>query len=253
MPSKAESVDRSSGKESASAAQYVRFLETLTNQEVSVVGGKNASLGEMLQTLQEDGVRVPGGFSTTADAYREYLRANAMEDRLREKLQAMQEGERTLHQTGQSIRRMIRGGEFPPAIAEAIRQAYRELSARDAEEEIAVAVRSSATAEDLPEASFAGQQETYLNVVGEAELLDACRKCYASLFTDRAINYRERHGFDHLDVALSVGIQKMVRADQAGSGVMFSLDTESGFPDVVLIDATWGLGENIVQGTVTPD
>ncbi len=253
MGTEAKPMERSSQAETRPAEDYVRFLETLTNQDVHVVGGKNASLGEMLQSLQADGVRVPGGFATTAEAYREYLRANDLEERLQQKLAAMQQGERSLHQTGQAIRRMLRGGAFPPAIAEAIRRAYRELSARDGQEEIAVAVRSSATAEDLPEASFAGQQETYLNIVGESELLDACRKCYASLFTDRAINYRERNGFDHLELALSVGIQKMVRADEAGAGVMFSLDTESGFPDVVLIDATWGLGENIVQGAVTPD
>jgi pyruvate,water dikinase len=134
-----------------------------------------------------------------------------------------------------------------------IRNAYRELCRRCDDEEVDVAVRSSATAEDLPDASFAGQQETFLNITGEDELLDACRKCYASLFTDRAIIYRENKGFDHMQVALSVGVQKMVRSDKAGAGVMFSIDTDTGFPEVVVIDAAWGLGENVVQGTVTPD
>jgi pyruvate,water dikinase len=148
---------------------------------------------------------------------------------------------------------MIRRGKWPDETAIAIRDAYRELCRRSGEEEVDVAVRSSATAEDLPDASFAGQQETFLNITGEEELLDACRKCYASLFTDRAISYRENKGFDHMQVALSVGVQKMVRSDKAGAGVMFSIDTDTGFPDVVVIDAAWGLGENVVQGSVTPD
>ena len=143
--------------------------------------------------------------------------------------------------------------EFPPDIAESICTSYRELAERCGTDDLAVAVRSSATAEDLPQASFAGQQETFLNVRGESELLRACRRCYASLFTDRAIVYRETNGFDHLQVALSIGIQKMVRADLAGSGVMFTLDTETGFPGVVVVSAARGLGENVVQGTVTPD
>jgi pyruvate, water dikinase len=233
--------------------RYVRWLDNLTNEDVPVVGGKNASLGEMIQSLKEQGVRVPGGFATTADAYREFLTANELDDKLKSQLDKLDREEQSLDKTGKAIRRMVRSGEFPEEIAEAIRGAYREMVDRYETDDVAVAVRSSATAEDLPEASFAGQQETYLNISGEDDLLEACRKCYASLFTDRAIAYRQEHGFDHLDVALSVGVQKMVRADKAGSGVMFSIDTESGFPDVVLISAAWGLGENVVQGTINPD
>ncbi|MFU8816840.1 MAG: phosphoenolpyruvate synthase [Pseudomonadales bacterium] len=234
-------------------ATYVKWFEDLTNQDVESVGGKNASLGEMIRNLGDQGVRVPGGFATTADAYRAYLAHNQLEDGLREQIDALHADERSLKRVGDNIRRAFRRGEWPEDIAQAIRDAYQELSHRDDAEEIAVAVRSSATAEDLPEASFAGQQETYLNIKGADELLDACRDCYASLFTDRAINYRESRDFDHLKVALSVGVQKMVRADRAGAGVMFSLDTDSGFPDVVLINAAWGLGETVVQGSVDPD
>lgn len=233
--------------------KYVRRLDDLTNDDVSLVGGKNASLGEMIQTLEGEGVWVPSGFATTADAYREFLTANELDDRLKSELDKLEREEQSLHKTGEAIRQMIRGGEFPEEIAEAIRGSYRELADRYEEDDVSVAVRSSATAEDLPEASFAGQQETYLNVRGAEDLLESCRKCYASLFTDRAIAYRREHGFDHLEVALSIGVQKMVRADKAGSGVMFSIDTESGFPDVVLISAAWGLGENVVQGTINPD
>lgn len=233
--------------------KYCRPLKELTHQDVDSVGGKNASLGEMIQTLKEEGVRVPGGFATTAEAYREFLKANELDEKLKSELEKHQSEEQSLSETGKAIRRLFRGGEFPEDIAEAIRRAYREMSEREDTKHVAVAVRSSATAEDLPEASFAGQQETFLNVTGEEDLLDACRKCYASLFTDRAIAYRENKGFDHLEVALSVGVQKMVRADKAGSGVMFSIDTESGFPDVVVINAAWGLGENVVQGAINPD
>ena len=231
----------------------IRWFEDLTNQDVALVGGKNASLGEMIATLKAEGIRVPAGFATTSAAYRHYLAENDLEDKIRERLEDYRKGEQSLHQTGEAIRRMIRRGQWPGETAMAISDAYRELCRRSGAEEVDVAVRSSATAEDLPDASFAGQQETFLNITGEEELLDACRKCYASLFTDRAISYRENKGFDHMQVALSVGVQKMVRSDKAGAGVMFSIDTETGFPEVVVIDAAWGLGENVVQGTVTPD
>ncbi len=233
--------------------QYIRWFDGLTNEDVPLVGGKNASLGEMVRSLKEEGIRVPDGFATTADAYWEFLQANDLKDAIQSQLQDLEEGKTSLEKAGKAIRRMFRRSRFPEAIAKKISQAYRELGDRYNTEEVDVAVRSSATAEDLPEASFAGQQETFLNVTGEEELLESCRKCYASLFTDRAISYREERGFDHMDVALSIGIQKMVRSDQAGAGVMFSIDTDSGFPDVVLIDAAWGLGENVVQGSVTPD
>lgn len=233
--------------------KHVRWFEELDRGDVAIVGGKNASLGEMIQHLREAGVRVPGGFATTGEAYRAFLRHNGLDDTLRDLTQALGHRERSLQDVGLAIRRAIRHGELPEPIAREIRDAYHELSRRVGVDDVSVAVRSSATAEDLPEASFAGQQETYLNVRGAADLVDACRRCYASLFTDRAINYRDEHGFDHLKVALSVGVQTMVRADRAGAGVMFSLDPETGFPDVVVIDAAWGLGETVVQGTVDPD
>ncbi|ALC16506.1 phosphoenolpyruvate synthase [Desulfuromonas soudanensis] len=231
----------------------IRWFEDLSNQDVALVGGKNASLGEMIGTLKAEGIQVPDGFATTSEAYRRYLAENDLEEKIRGRLDEHRKGAKSLHQTGDSIRRMIRRGKWPEGIAVAIGEAYRELCRRRGEEEVSVAVRSSATAEDLPDASFAGQQETFLNVTGEEELLDACRKCYASLFTDRAISYRQNKGFDHMQVALSVGVQTMVRSDKAGAGVMFSIDTDTGFPEVVVIEAAWGLGENVVQGTVTPD
>ena len=235
------------------AAPEVYWIEELGIADVPRVGGKNASLGEMVRELASRGVRVPGGFATTADAYRSYVEANGIGPALRDRLEDHRAGRATLRETGAAVRELFLRGEFPAGTARQIRQFYRELSARTGRAGLSVAVRSSATAEDLPDASFAGQQETFLNVVGEDELLEACRRCYASLFTDRAITYRELKGFDHLAVALSVGVQEMVRADLGCSGVMFSIDTESGFPRVAVVSATWGLGETVVQGTVDPD
>ena len=232
---------------------YVRWFEDLASEDVPSVGGKNASLGEMIGALGEQGVRVPGGFATTAQAYRAFLEANDIEHEMRSYLEELQSGAESLQAVGKRIRRLFRRGEFPEEVAERIREAYRQLSERYEVDEVDVAARSSATAEDLPEASFAGQQETFLNVTGEDELLEACRKCYASLFTDRAIAYRQEQGFDHMQVALSVGVQKMVRSDKACAGVMFTIDTETGFPDVVVINGSWGLGDTVVQGTVIPD
>ncbi len=232
---------------------YVRWFETLGSDDVASVGGKNASLGEMIRALKHEGIRVPDGFATTADAFTAFLEANDLLPKIRARLKQWQGGRASLAQLGKSLRRLFRQAKFPEAIAAVICQAYRELSERYGVDAVDVAVRSSATAEDLPEASFAGQQETFLNIAGEDALLEACRHCYASLFTDRAISYRQEKGFDHLDVALSVGVQKMVRADRASAGVLFSIDPETGFPEVVVINAAWGLGENVVQGTVTPD
>ncbi|HMB14692.1 MAG TPA: phosphoenolpyruvate synthase, partial [Pelovirga sp.] len=231
----------------------IRWFADLNNDDVALVGGKNASLGEMIGTLKSAGIRVPDGFATTSTAYRRYLDANDLEQKIHEQLKKYRKDQTSLSKSGAAIRRMIRNGKWPDDIALGISDAYRDLCRREGEQEISVAVRSSATAEDLPDASFAGQQETFLNISGEEDLLDACRKCYASLFTDRAISYRENKGFDHMQVALSVGVQKMVRSDKAGAGVMFSIDTDTGFPNVVVIDAAWGLGENVVKGTVTPD
>jgi len=232
---------------------YVRWFEDLNADDVSSVGGKNASLGEMIGTLKQEKIRVPDGFATTARAYWEYIKANDIDDRLRSLLKDWKEKKDSREKIGRAIRRLFYQGDFPADIDKAVREAYKKLSRRFKEEELDVAARSSATAEDLPQASFAGQQETFLNITGADELMDACRKCYASLFTDRAISYREEKGFDHLKVALSVGIQKMVRSDTASAGVMFTIDTETGFQEVVVIDAAWGLGENVVQGTVNPD
>ncbi|SMF27938.1 phosphoenolpyruvate synthase [Tistlia consotensis] len=224
---------------------YVIGFEALRRHDVPRVGGKNASLGEMVGELGAKGVKVPPGFATSADAYRRFVAANGLERRIAEALAELE--------AGQAVRRAFLRGDWPEELAEAIRAAYRELCHRIGRDDADVAVRSSATAEDLPDASFAGQQETYLNIRGERALLEACRRCYASLFTDRAISYRQAKGFDHMKVALSVGVQVMVRSDLGGAGVMFSIDTETGFDRVVLINAAWGLGENVVQGAVDPD
>ncbi|HEX2043188.1 MAG TPA: phosphoenolpyruvate synthase [Acidimicrobiales bacterium] len=232
---------------------HVVWLEDIGAGDTATVGGKNASLGEMTRALSDRGIRVPDGFATTADAYRAYLSHNQLEKPLSEQLDELDREGTSLAKVGQAARQMVLDGDLPPALAEQLAAAYRKLSSRYRSAAVDVAVRSSATAEDLPEASFAGQQDTFLNVVGEDRLFDAVKRCYASLFTDRAIAYREENGFGHLDVALSVGVQKMVRSDKAGAGVMFTIDTEHGFPRVVVIDAAWGLGEMVVQGRVDPD
>ena len=233
--------------------RYVLGFDEVTRSDVPLVGGKNASLGEMIRELGDRGVKVPPGFATTSDAFRSFLAENRLTQAIAERLEDLAARRASLQTTGRSIRTSILEGQWPAALSEAIVAAYRALGARVGEAEVPVAVRSSATAEDLPDASFAGQQETYLNVIGEAALLEACKRCYASLFTDRAISYRQIQGFAHDQVALSVGVQQMVRAHSGGSGVMFSIDTECGFPDVVLINAAWGLGETVVQGAVDPD
>ncbi len=233
--------------------QPVKWLDELSSDDVAAVGGKNASLGEMIQKLKHDNIRVPDGFATTSHAYRRFLAEAGIVDKITSKLDELKKDGSNLEKIGKSIRKRIRKQALPEETVAAVSEYYTELSRRYGEDNIDVAVRSSATAEDLPDASFAGQQETFLNISGIDDLLDAIVKCYASLFTDRAIAYREEKGFDHMKVALSVGVQKMVRADKAGSGVMFSIDTETGFDKVVVINAAWGLGENVVQGTVTPD
>ncbi|MDL5158433.1 phosphoenolpyruvate synthase [Actinomycetospora termitidis] len=232
---------------------HVRWLETLSSGDVDAVGGKNSSLGEMIQNLTSAGVRVPGGFATTADAYRAFLSANGLDDRIRELLDGLDPDGDALAEVGASIRDAFAAAEFPEDTAGAIREAYAELSGRYDTEDVDVAVRSSATAEDLPDASFAGQQDTYLNITGADDLLRACKDCFASVFTDRAIAYRTEQGYDHLDLALSVGVQKMVRSDQGSAGVMFTIDSDTGFPDTIVVNAAWGLGENVVGGEVTPD
>ncbi len=233
--------------------EQVIWFEHLRRGDVPKVGGKNASLGEMIQDLSPKGIAVPTGFATTADAYWRYVDTNGIRERIAALITDWQQGKASLAEVGTSIRKLFLHGEWPDDLANTIRTAYATLSQRVGYDDTAVAVRSSATAEDLPDASFAGQQETFLNIRGERALMDACRRCYASLFTDRAISYRQTKGFDHMKVALSIGIQQMVRSDLGGSGVMFSIDTETGFDKVVLINAAWGLGENVVQGAVDPD
>jgi len=231
----------------------ILWLNEVANQDVSLVGGKNASLGQMIQQLQPEGVNVPSGFATTAIAYQHFIQSSGLEDELRELFADLNVNDiHDLQQKGKKARSRILQTPFSDEFQEAIKEAYRELC-EEYGKDTDVAVRSSATAEDLPEASFAGQQETYLNVQGVSALLQACHKCFASLFTNRAISYREHNGFDHFDIALSVGVQKMVRSDLASAGVMFSLDTETGFKNAVLITGAYGLGENVVQGSVNPD
>ncbi|WP_262103340.1 phosphoenolpyruvate synthase [Arthrobacter sp. Marseille-P9274] len=234
---------------------YIVWFEDTGMADVPLVGGKNASLGEMVRTLAGAGVRVPEGFAVTAEGYREFVRANGMEPGMRGWLERYRSGDVALSEAGHAVRELFLAAQFPPHLAAAILQAYRQLSERSGlpAAAAAVAVRSSATAEDLPDASFAGQQETFLNVAGDQVLLESCRRCFASLFTDRAISYRAIKGFDDLQVALSVGVQRMVRSDVGAAGVMFTLDTETGFPDAVVISAAWGLGETVVQGSINPD
>jgi pyruvate, water dikinase len=256
------------------AAAIVVWFEDVDMSDVALVGGKNASLGEMIQQLTPQGINVPGGFATTAYAYRCFIQQSGLEAKLRQLFADLDIADLdNLRSRGQQARALILNTPLPEELTTAITEAYSQLCQRSsidfshcdrfegAEQEICkqytynvdVAVRSSATAEDLPDASFAGQQETYLNVHDLQCLLEACHKCFASLFTDRAISYRTTKGFDHFQVALSVGVQKMVRSDLATSGVMFSIDTETGFKDAALITAAYGLGENVVQGAVNPD
>jgi pyruvate,water dikinase len=221
--------------------------------DVEIVGGKCASLGELFHTLSPRGVRAVDGFATTSEAYRLLIESDGLGKRLRELMNGLNhEDLKALHAAGREARALMLDTPLPPPVHEAIVSGYKRLSERLGRN-CEVAVRSSATAEDLPEASFAGQQDTILNVRGEERLIDACHRCFASLWTDRAISYRAARGFDHFDVSLAIGVQPMVRSDQACSGVMFTLDTESGFRDVVVINGAWGLGEAIVQGMATPD
>ena len=237
----------------AASEEFVIWFEGLRRKDGEKVGGKNSSLGEMVQTLKGHGINVPDGFATTSGAYWRFVDANDLRDFIADQIGAWENGDASLAETGKAIRKAFVKATWPKDLAETILASYRELSGKYDMNEADVAVRSSATAEDLPDASFAGQQESFLNITGEKALLDACRRCYASLFTDRAISYRKAKGFDHFKVALSVGVQKMVRADIGASGVMFSIDTETGFDRAVLINAAWGLGENVVQGAVDPD
>ncbi len=232
---------------------FILWFKEIGIQDVPLVGGKNASLGEMYQHLTDKGVKVPNGFAITAAAYQHLLKEAGIEQAVRDALDGLDTHNiEDLQARGQKVRDIILNAKFPADLEEAINAAYAQME-EEYGKNVDVAVRSSATAEDLPDASFAGQQDTYLNITGTDALIDACHRCFASLFTNRAISYRHDKGFGHFDVYLSIAVQKMVRSDSASSGVMFTMDTESGFDDVVYITGAWGLGENVVQGAVNPD
>jgi pyruvate, water dikinase len=234
--------------------RHILWFKEIRVTDVPLVGGKNASLGEMYRNLVPKGINIPNGFALTAYAYFTFLKETGIDTELEAIFKEFDPKDiRSLQKTGKAARELILKTEFPRRIEKGIIKAYRKLGQNYKTRDLSIAVRSSATAEDLPDASFAGQQETYLNVSGEAEVLKSCRKCIASLFTDRAISYREQKGFNHLEIGLSVCFQKMVRSDVGSSGIMFTLDTESGFKDVVTISSIWGIGELIVQGKITSD
>ena len=233
--------------------EFILWFKDLTINDVPLVGGKNASLGEMYRTLTKKAINIPNGFAVTAYAYRHFLKKAKIQNKIRQILSDLDTSNmRNLAEKGRNVRETILEANLPEELKNAITKAYKDLCKKYGKN-TDVAVRSSATAEDLPGASFAGQQETYLNIKGGKSLLEACKKCFASLFTNRAISYRVDKGFDHFNVSLSIGVQKMVRSDLASSGVMFSIDTETGFKDAVLIEGAYGLGENVVQGSVNPD
>jgi pyruvate,water dikinase len=235
-------------------SNYILFFNQISNTDISKVGGKNASLGEMYNQLNPKGIGIPNGFALSADAYRLFREQNNIEKKLNDLLLSLDtENYSNLVSIGETARALILSGTFPKEIIDAVNEAYQNLSAECKIENLDVAVRSSATAEDLPTASFAGRMESFLNISGEKQLLDAVHRCYASLYTDRAIKYRHDMGFTGIDVAISVGVQQMVRSDKASSGVVFTIDPDSGFENGIIINSGWGLGENIVQGRVTPD
>ena len=244
---------KSFSKSNPKAKKRILWFKELGIEDVPFVGGKNASLGEMYKELTKLGVAIPNGFAVTAFAYRDFLEQTGIKNKIKEILSDLDtKNIKNLQERGHKVRQVILDAEFPEELKEDIKKAYDDmckLYGNNAD----VAVRSSATAEDLPDASFAGQQETYLNIRGDYQLLDSCKRCFASLFTNRAISYREDKNFDHFSIALSIGIQDMVRSDKSCSGVMFSIDTESGFKDAVFITGAYGLGENVVQGAVNPD
>ncbi|MDP3300987.1 MAG: phosphoenolpyruvate synthase [Sulfuricurvum sp.] len=233
---------------------FIRFFDEISNKDVAIVGGKNASLGEMYCNLTPKGIHVPFGFATTAHAYRTFLTQSGIIESLTQFLSTLDPQDmHSLSKTALAVRTLILNTEFPKPLSQAIVSAYQRLCLHYNQDSLDVAVRSSATAEDLPSASFAGQQESFLNISGEERLLEHVRRCYASLFTDRAISYRHHNGFPHMSISLCVGVQKMVRSDQASSGIMFSIDPDSGSDSLIVINSAWGLGENIVGGKINPD
>lgn len=234
--------------------RYIRFFNELHIGDIPLVGGKNASLGEMYQKLSTKGIKIPNGFATTSEAYHLLLKENGIKERIEQCLDGLDISDTlSLQERGHAIRELILAATLPEQLIKELQSAYRMLSQEYGSEHIDVAVRSSGTAEDLPDASFAGQQETFLNINTPEKLLQSVKQCYASLFTDRAISYRTSRGFDHFKVALSVGVQKMVRSDKSSSGIMFTIDTESGSENLILINSIWGLGENVVSGKVNAD
>lgn len=234
--------------------KYILFFEEINLKDVPLVGGKNASLGEMFSKLTKKGINIPDGFALTSKAYWYFLKENKIDKEIKEVFKKFNPKDfSSLKKTSRDVRNMILSAEFPNDLKGEILKGYQKLSKRYGEKNLTVAIRSSATAEDLPTASFAGQHETYLNISNEKDLLNSIRKCYASLFLERAIAYREEKDFNHLDIALSAGVQKMIRSDSASSGVIFTLDTETGFQNIVLINSIWGVGEMIVKGMITPD
>ena len=234
--------------------KYILWFKEIRSKDIPLVGGKNASLGEMYSQLSKKGINIPNGFALTSESYWFFLKENKIDKKIKAILDKFNPKDlRSLQETGKNIRSLILKADIPYSLEKEVLESYKDLSSYYKQKNTNVAVRSSATAEDMPSASFAGQHETYLNIKGEKELLLAVKKCIASLFTDRALSYREEKGFNHLDVALSVGIMKMIDSDSASSGVMFTLDTETGFENVVLINSIWGVGEMIVKGMITPD
>lgn len=235
--------------------KFIKQFSDITSEDVNLVGGKNASLGQMIRALSKENIRVPQGFAITSDAYWYYLKENSLLEPIKKEMSKLTDIQdlQKLREVGENIRELIENGILPENLKQEIAKAYEKLSEYYKQDDADVAVRSSATAEDLPDASFAGQQETFLNIKGIDQVLEAYKKSMASLFTNRAIVYRERKGFDHFKVALSTGIQKMVRSDKASAGVSFTLDTESGFANIVQITSGYGLGENVVKGTINPD
>ncbi len=234
--------------------KYIKFFSEICIKDISLVGGKNASLGEMYSTLKNLDVKVPNGIATTSEAYWLFIKENSLEDKIKSILEDLDiKDTKNLQKRGKKIRSLILNAKLPLVLEDEIKESYKILSKKYNKKNVDVAVRSSGTAEDLPDASFAGQQDTFLNINTQKELLEAVKKCYASLFNDRAISYRTSRAYDHLKVALSVGIQKMVRSDKASSGIMFTVDTESGSKDLIMINSIFGLGENIVGGKVIPD
>ncbi|NYT03708.1 MAG: phosphoenolpyruvate synthase, partial [Candidatus Methanofastidiosa archaeon] len=233
--------------------KLILLFEEIDIDDIPFVGGKNASLGEMIRNLKSKGIKIPEGFAITSYAYDYFIKNAGIEKKIKEILKDLDTNiYENLGTRGEKIRHAIIEAEFPDELKKEIIKAYGKLEEMYGKN-VDVAVRSSATAEDLPDASFAGQQETFLNITGADALIMACKKCFASLFTNRAISYRHDKGFDHFSVKLSIGVQKMARSDTGSSGVIFTIDTESGFKDVVLVTSIFGLGENIVQGTVNPD